>query len=315
MHEPHNQLVAGVDMGATHIRFCLQTAAGEVLHCEKQRTAEVIAHGVVNGITALIQAQLDARNARCYGLVMGFPALVGKDKRTIISTPNLPLAPGELSGLAGQLENALGCPVEFSRDVNLQLSFDVQEHNLTQQHVLAAYLGTGMGFAIWLNGAPWTGAHGVAGELGHIPQGDRQLRCGCGNAGCLETVCSGLALRRWYEQQPRDYDLGDLFIHAAQEPFVVDLLDHAARAIATSINLFDPDAVILGGGVMDMPAFPREALIAAIRTWLRKPLPWEAVRFLAASSSAFNGAQGAATLARNRFTPQSVAAPAQALHG
>jgi allose kinase len=57
--------------------------------------------------------------------------------------------------------------------------------------VLAAYLGTGMGFAIWLNGAPWTGAHGVAGELGHIPQGDiRALRCG--NPGCLETVCSGL---------------------------------------------------------------------------------------------------------------------------
>lgn len=73
--------------------------------------------------------------------------------------------------------------------------------------------------------------------------------------------------------------------------------------------------MILGGGVMDMPAFPRDALIAAIRSWLRKPLPWEAVRFLAASSSAFNGAQGAATLARSRFTPQSVAAPAQALHG
>ena len=41
-------------------------------------------------------------------------------------------------------------------------------------------------------------------------------------------------------------------------------LENAARAIATSINLFDPDAVILGGGVMDMPAFPRETLIATV---------------------------------------------------
>ena len=104
--------------------------------------------------------------------------------------------------------------------------------------MLAAYLGTGMGFAIWLNGGPWTGAHGVAGELGHIPQGDNALICGCGNPGCLETVCSGIALKRWYEQQPRGYALGELFLHAAEEPFVQALLHHAARAIATSINLF-----------------------------------------------------------------------------
>ncbi|WP_273954223.1 allose kinase, partial [Escherichia coli] len=135
-------------------------------------------------------------------------------------------------------------------------------NRLTQQLVLAAYLGTGMGFAVWMNGAPWTGAHGVAGELGHIPLGDMTQHCACGNSGCLETNCSGMALRRWYEQQPRNYPLSDLFVHAENAPFVQSLLENAARAIATSINLFDPDAVILGGGVMDMPAFPRETLIA-----------------------------------------------------
>ncbi len=51
----------------------------------------------------------------------------------------------------------------------------------------------------------------MAGELGHIPQGDNALICGCGNPGCLETVCSGIALKRWYEQQPRDYALDELF--------------------------------------------------------------------------------------------------------
>lgn len=86
--------------------------------------------------------------------------------------------------------------------------------------------------------------------------------CACGNPGCLETNCSGMALRRWYEQQPRNYPLSDLFVHAENAPFVQSLLENAARAIATSINLFDPDAVILGGGVMDMPAFPPETLIA-----------------------------------------------------
>jgi allose kinase len=129
MHQQHN-VVAGVDMGATHIRICLQTAAGDVLHCEKRRTAETIESGVVAGISGLLSQLLEQYNAQCYGLVMGFPALVGKDKRTIISTPNLPLTPDSLIGLAEQLEDALGCPVEFSRDVNLQLSFDVQENGL-----------------------------------------------------------------------------------------------------------------------------------------------------------------------------------------
>ncbi|POT57108.1 allose kinase [Citrobacter amalonaticus] len=299
--QKQRNVVAGVDMGATHIRFCLQTTAGETLHCEKKRTAEAIASGLVAGITRMIDEQLKNLEVRCGGLVMGFPALVGKDKRTIISTPNLPLTPQDLEGLAARLEEALGCPVEFSRDVNLQLSFDVMENGLTQQQVLAAYLGTGMGFAVWMNGAPWTGAHGVAGELGHIPQGDMTQRCACGNPGCLETVCSGLALKRWYEQQPRDFALGELFVHASEALFVQELLESAARAIATSINLFDPDAVILGGGVMDMPAFPRETLIAMTQQYLRRPLPYEAVRFIPASSSAFNGAQGAAQLARSRF--------------
>ncbi len=298
------EIVAGVDMGATHIRFCLQTIDGEILHCEKRNTPEVIASGVVTGITTLIKSQLAQFNTRCSGLVMGFPAMVGSDKRTILSTPNLPLAADELHDLAGKLQNTLGCPVEFSRDVNLQLSFDVVENKLQNKQVLAAYLGTGMGFAIWLNGNPWTGAHGVAGELGHIPQGNKSLICGCGNPGCLETVCSGTALRRWYNQTLRNYELGELFIHAINEPFVQELLDHASRAIATSINLFDPDVVILGGGVMDMHSFPRDAVIANIQSYLRRPLPFEAVQFVAASSSSFNGALGAAMLARSRFLPQ-----------
>ncbi|EEZ4383502.1 allose kinase [Escherichia whittamii] len=303
--QKQRNVVAGVDMGATHIRFCLRTAEGETLHCEKKRTVEVIASGVMAGIVGMLDEQLRHFNARCHGLVMGFPALVSKDKRTIISTPNLPLTAEALHGLASKLEDALNCPVEFSRDVNLQLSWDVMENRLTQQQVLGVYLGTGMGFAVWMNGAPWTGAHGVAGELGHIPLGDMTQHCACGNLGCLETVCSGLTLKRWYEQQPRNYALSNLFVHAGNVPFVQSLLENAARAMATSINLFDPDAVILGGGVMDMPAFPHETLIAMTQTYLRRPLPHQAVRFIAASSSDFNGAQGAAIFAHHRFLSQS----------
>ena len=68
----------------------------------------------VSGIGEMIDEQLRRFNARCHGLVMGFPALVSKDKRTIISTPNLPLTAADLYDLADKLENTLNCPVEFS---------------------------------------------------------------------------------------------------------------------------------------------------------------------------------------------------------
>lgn len=294
---PEHDVVVGVDMGATHIRFCLLKRDGVILHCEKLRTADVIAPGLVAGLSGLLHQHLERHHVRCQGLVMGFPALVGNDKKSIISTPNLPLPPVELEGLADKLSAALHCPVQFERDVNLQLSYDVHEHQLEQQLVLGAYLGTGMGFAIWMNGAPWTGAHGVAGELGHIPMGDDEKQCGCGNYGCLETACSGVALRRWYDSMPREFELGELFLHAAEQPFIVQFMQRAAKAIATSINLFDPHAVVLGGGVMDMPGFPLDVLIRQTRTYLRRPLSYDVVRFVSASSSAFNGASGAATMA------------------
>lgn len=191
----------------------------------------------------MIDEQLRRFNARCHGLVMGFPALVSKDKRTIISTPNLPLTAADLYDLADKLENTLNCPVEFSRDVNLQLS--------TGRSRKPPYATTG------------------SGGLSRYGDGVRSVDERCAVDGCtrcgrrtgsypgrydptlrvwqswvLETNCSGMALRRWYEQQPRNYPLRDLFVHAENAPFVQSLLENAARAIATSINLFDPDAVI-----------------------------------------------------------------------
>lgn len=86
--QKQRNVVAGVDMGATHIRLCLQTAQGEALHCEKRRTADVIStDGLVNGIKNLLQQQLPLHDARCCGLVMGFPALVAKTSGRLSQRP------------------------------------------------------------------------------------------------------------------------------------------------------------------------------------------------------------------------------------
>ncbi|WP_213992806.1 allose kinase [Sodalis sp. dw_96] len=290
------KVVVGVDMGATHIRICLLTGDGQVLITDKERTRPVIAEGLAKGLTAFIKRHLAGLEADVAALMIGFPASIGRDKKTIISVPNLPCDAGEFTGLAPCLEAEFFCPVTFERDVNMQLYYDVTEEKIADKLVLGCYLGTGFGFGVWLNGGPYVGAHGVAGELGHIPLGDPAARCGCGNPGCLETLCSGAALARWYAAAPRDYPLTELFTHGRYEKSLMEFIDLGAKAIATGINLFDPEYVLLGGGVMDMADFPYDRLVEQTGVFTRKPLPFTALTFAKASSSSFNGAIGAARM-------------------
>lgn len=294
-------VIIGIDMGATHIRFCIVDVQGNELYSNKRYTESVIKPELTNGLINTLHELLTGCHAQCCYMMLGLPAMIANDEQTIISAPNLALPATESVFLAKNLSAILNCPVQLARDVNMQLCWDVYQHQLQEKIVLAIYLGTGMGFAIWMNGAPWTGARGVAGELGHIPQGDNNKRCACGNFGCLETCCSGVALYNWYQQVERGFPFATLFLQSVGLPFIQQFLDHAARAIATTINLFDPDTVILGGGVMDMQGFPHERLIEQTRRYLRHPLPHNTVCFIRATSSDFNGARGAARLGRARY--------------
>ncbi|XBS70942.1 ROK family protein [Acerihabitans sp. KWT182] len=80
---------------------------------------------------------------------------------------------------------------------------------------------------------------------------------------------------------------------------LLDFIELGAKAIATGINLFDPDYVLLGGGVMDMADFPYDRLVERTGVFIRKPLPFTGLTFAKASSSSFNGAIGAARMGLN----------------
>ena len=101
-------------------------------------------------------------------VAIGLPSMVSKDKKTVISTPNL-------KGLIiyrSEIRSAkkLGIPVYVDRDVNFLLQNDIVTLGLPKDStVLGFYIGTGFGNAIYLNGSFYCGRNGAAGELGHIP--------------------------------------------------------------------------------------------------------------------------------------------------
>ncbi len=289
----------GVDMGATHTRLCVLDGNKNIIELTKIKTEEIVSNSLSLGLTSFVRNILDKHKLFIHRAVIGLPATISKDRKQVLSTPNLSVEKEEFSQLVIGMQSEFECPIELERDVNLQLAYDTYHLKIAKDNVLGFYLGSGFGFSIWLNGDTYVGAHGVAGELGHIPYGEPGVKCGCGNYGCLESRVSGVRLKQYFDEQNSDYSIEEFFKQKCNEAFIQNYIDDAAKAMAAAINLFDPDIVLLGGGVMDMKGFPASLLKKQISQHVRKPLPHDELTFLKATSSAFNGATGAALQALN----------------
>jgi allose kinase len=163
---------------------------------------------------------------------------------------------------------------------------------------LGFYVGTGLGNAIAYNGELVTGRHGVAAELGHIPVLGRNELCGCGNCGCIEIYASGKRLASIRERKHSDMAIGEMLTLHFGDPEIREFIDNLGAALATEINILDPETVILGGGVILQEGFPRKALEQAIRKYTRKPYPEKDLSFIYSRESQENGVIGAAIFAR-----------------
>ena len=131
-------------------------------------------------------------------------------------------------------------------------------------------IGTGIGSGIIINGRIWSGAHGIGGELGHVILDLNGVPCTCGNHGCLERYCSATALIRMAKEavngQPDSLilssvggdssrieaktviDCAKMLDPTAQHVYSV-YISYLSQAIASVINLIDPEVIVLGGGV------------------------------------------------------------------
>ena len=150
----------------------------------------------------------------------------------------------------------------------------------TALHLIVAQ---GIGGTLVVNGEPVTGAHGAAGEYGHIPFADPNLVCPCGARGCWDLTVDGRALARHLGEAPPDDAVG--YVHAVIDRPDRDartrralnaVSDSLGRGIGGLVNLHDPDVVTLGGAAVLLRAAAPEAFDAAYRNALmafRKSAP------------------------------------------
>lgn len=157
------------------------------------------------------------------------------------------------------LERLTGTQIFMANDANcFALAEAVIGAGAGASVVFGVILGTGAGGGVVVNGRVLPGLHGIAGEWGHNPLRGESHPCYCGRAGCIEGVIAGPSLERFYREQGGEaVRLPEISCRAqAGEPLALQTLERLrekfSESIAAVINILDPDAIIIGGGVGNM---------------------------------------------------------------
>ena len=189
---------------------------------------------------------------------------------------------------------------------NNLLLYDMEQLGISEESsVSAIYFGTGVGNAVFLNGRILLGKNGVASELGHLPVLLNEKKCSCGNVGCLETIVSGIALQALQKEKFPNIRIDDIFVEEKDDPEVDLFVRNMAKVIATEENLFDPDYILLGGGLPMMSGFPKERLEKYAHEFTRKPYPEQNMEIVYAKMDQKNGVLGACLYGKKRLEDSS----------
>jgi allose kinase len=292
----HQVIVA--DIGGTKIVLGhVDSNALEILEAIDFRTVSTDTLRVSDPVTALAGLLLEYskdQGLSPVAVVLGVPVSLARDLNTVLSSPNIPQLEGlELGSL---LEEILQLPVRLERDINLLLLGEV--HGRDVSSALGIFFGTGIGASFILENRVYRGAS-VGLEIGHIPIRGEGKRCVCGNLDCLEAYACGHTLNAL----SRDFSIpvSDLFIkhgNASLERHLFEFVRDQAYAVATAINLFDPEICIVGGGIPEMNNFPRTEFRQTVLDHVRRPLPRDSIRLEWAKLGARAALPGALALLR-----------------
>ncbi|MHA7862329.1 ROK family protein [Tessaracoccus sp. Y36] len=289
-------MILALDLGGTNLRAGLVGPQG-VAWSGRKPSQEVLSGGLTS-LRSTLGDLIKRAEGHAEAVVMGFPGTVARDHRTVLTVTNIPGFNG--FDFASMCERDFGLPGIADTDVNLLLRDHLSQLSTVPRVACAFYLGTGLGNSIAIDGQIFAGAHGVAGELGHIPWGSGQHRCKCGLPSCIEPDVSGMAVARTVADHPDLDSVADFFENAPAS--VIDgFIDGAAKVVATEINILDPDAVILGGGVFESPCVPRARVEESILAHVRRPLPHDDIAFTWVPGDLSAGLRGGWNLYQEKF--------------
>ena len=251
----------GVDLGGTKIEGIALSPTGEILSRHRRPTPRDDYIGTIGAVVDLV-TQLEAETKQTGRVGIGMPGAISP-QTGLVKNANSTWLIGR--PFAEDLTGALGRPLRLANDANcFALSESIDGAAAGKPVVFGVILGTGVGGGVVVAGRPLVGYQAIAGEWGHNPlpwpEPDEWpgAACYCGRRGCIETFLSGPALMADFrrtngtdlapEEIVRSAVAGDLAAEAMLERYE----DRLAKALASVINILDPDVIVLGGGLSNI---------------------------------------------------------------
>jgi glucokinase len=288
--------VISIDVGGTGMKCALVDGAYRVLHTERHPTGrERGPDAVIETILAVASGLSGKADVRAVGVVV--PGIIDEVNGIARYSANVGFKDVPLRAL---LQERLGLPAVLGHDVR---AGGLAEARLGagrgKAQVLVVPIGTGIAAAHVVNGVVNSGAHGAYGEIGHIVVRPGGPKCGCGLYGCLEALASASALQRSY------FEVTGEVASAAEIAAKVrtdkrakrvwdDLVDALSDGLLTGQALYDPELVVIGGGLAESG----ELLLNPLRRAFKKKATFHRVpKIVRAKLGDEAGCLGAALLA------------------
>lgn len=299
MQEKKQEFVLGMDIGGTNCRMGLVDRELNAADVRVYPSKEIwSSENAIDALAAVICRYIDKEALKHKGLTIaalsiGFPSLVDKTRTKLLSSTNFPGLDGV--NIVKELEERLKRKVYIEHDAYYLLAYDIKDNGLKNTGTMAGlYFGTGLGNAVFINGQSYTGKNGAACEIGHMPIPFNDYKCSCGNSGCIEMFSCGKAIERINREYYPDTPIGELFLTHGEDRIMKEFVEYISVAVSTEVNILDPDYVFIGGGVIQMPGFPKRLLTERVLQHVRKPYPAQGLELLFQKPGVENGIIGAA---------------------
>jgi glucokinase len=316
----------GIDLGGTKtLAAVVDIISGEVVASARKRTRaergqDFVARRTIEiATTALHDARLSNDVQEIVAIGVGAAGQIDRQHGVVLASPNLGVHDMPLGQL---LSEEFGYPAVVGNDVEVaSLGEYLYGAGRGYNNFVCIFVGTGIGAGIVQHGRMYTGLTGTAGELGHMVIQAEGRICGCGGRGCLEAYASRTAITKAIQAEichgrpslladavQRQLKQGEAIIRSRvlaaaiqqKDELTIEIVTEAAHylgyALGSLMNLYNPDCIILGGGVIEAIDLLFESAVRRARTTALSA-PAKKTPIQRAQLGDFSGAVGAACLA------------------